>query len=320
MLFRSAADERWHLRKDGSRFYASGVLTPFGAGDAHGFVKVLRDLTDRKRMEDDLREARDRLEERVNERTAELTAALEALEAAVARRADLSRRLARAQEDERRRVSRELHDSVGQLLAGLALAVKAVGAPGELPPSAAERLAEVQRVADALGKEAHALAVRLRPTSLDDLGLEAALGQLVSEWSARTGSRADFHATGLGRLPPEVETTIYRVVQEALTNVAKHARATQVSVTVSRHEGVAMAVVEDDGAGFDLESTPKGRLGLLGMRERVELVGGGLDIESRPGSGTTVGVRIPVGGSHEQTEGVPGGRPPGRSQRAAGPD
>ena len=288
-----AADERWHLRKDGSRFYASGVLTPLG-DPTHGFVKVLRDLSDRKRMEDELRAARDELERRVAGRTAELTAALDALEVEMARRADLARRLATTQEDERRRVSRELHDSVGQLLAGLALAVQAVGSAGDLPPPAAGRLAEVQRVADALGKEAHALAVRLRPTSLDDLGLEAALGQLVAEWSARTGVRAALHAAGLGRLPPEVETTIYRVVQEALTNVARHARPNQASVTVSRHAGVAAAVVEDDGVGFDPDTIPKGRLGLLGMRERAELVGGGLDIESRPSSGTTVVVRIPV--------------------------
>ena len=282
-----AADERWHLRKDGSRFYASGVLTLLR--DGGGFVKVLRDLTDRKRMEDELRAARDELEARVAERTADL-------EAEMARRADLTRRLASAQEDERRRVSRELHDSVGQLLAGLALAVKAVGAAGDLPPPAAARLAEVQRVADTLGREAHALAVRLRPTSLDDIGLSVALGQLVSEWSARSGVPVDLQATGLdaGRLPAEVETVLYRVVQESLTNAARHARATQVSVVVSRLDGGATVAVEDNGAGFDPEAAGRGRLGLVGMRERVALAGGTLDIESAPGAGTTVLAYLPV--------------------------
>jgi PAS domain S-box-containing protein len=290
-----AADERWHVRKDGSRFYASGVLTPLRTGV--GFVKVARDLTERKRTEDALRDARDRLEARVAERTAELSEVVAELRTEIAARADLARRLATAQEDERRRVARDLHDSVGQLLAALALAVKAVSAAGDLPTGAADRLAEVERVAELLGKEAHALAVRLRPTSLDDIGLEAALGQLVSDWSARIGVRADFHATGLdpGRLPSESETTLYRVVQEALTNVARHARATRVSVVVSRQGGHATAVIEDDGAGFDPGAVPNGRLGLLGMRERAGLAGGEMDIESSRGSGTTVVVRIPVG-------------------------
>ncbi len=290
-----AEDERWHLRKNGSRFYASGVMTPLRDAGT-GFVKVARDLTERKRMEDELRDARDRLEMRVAERTAELAAALESLEGEIARRSDHTRRLATVQEDERRRVARDLHDSVGQLLAGLSLAFKAVTSAGDLPPASAIRLAEAQRVADALGKEVHGLAVRLRPTSLDDIGLEAALGQLVAEWSERTGVRADLHAAGLGagRLAPEIETTLYRVVQEALTNVAKHARATNVSVVVTRPDGYATATIEDDGVGFDPDAVPKGRLGLLGMRERVALVGGEMDVESAPGSGTTVGVRVPV--------------------------
>jgi signal transduction histidine kinase len=109
----------------------------------------------------------------------------------------------------------------------------------------------------------------------------------------------DFQTTGVetGRLPPEAETTLYRVVQEALTNVAKHATASQASVVVSRHDGVATAVVEDNGAGFDPEAIGTGRLGLLGMRERATLLGGELHVESAPGSGTTVTARIPLAGS-----------------------
>ncbi|HEU4410308.1 MAG TPA: MASE4 domain-containing protein [Polyangiaceae bacterium] len=241
------------------------------------------------RFEAALREARDRLEEKVAARTFELAAEM-------SRRADLTRRLAKAQEAERLRVARDLHDSVGQLLAGLSLAIKGVSTTGPLPPAAAEKLADVQRVADLLGREVHGLAVRLRPTSLDDIGLEAALGQLVREWSTSAGVPVDFQTIGLGseRLPAEVETVLYRVVQEALTNVAKHARATQVSVVVSRREGVAMAVIEDDGVGFETEPTGTGRLGLIGMRERVGLVGGDLDVESGPGQGTTIFARVPI--------------------------
>jgi signal transduction histidine kinase len=265
------------------------------AGQAR-LIGACVDVTDLKEAEAVLRDARDRLEERVAERTADLRRAMDALEAEMDRRRELGRQLGTAQEDERRRVSRDLHDSVGQLLAGLSLSLKAVETSGELPAPSGARLAEAQRVLSVLGQEVHGLAVRLRPTSLDDVGLESALGQLVAEWSARTGVRAEFHAAGLGprRLTAEVETALYRVVQEALTNVARHAHATNVSVVVTRADNLMSIVVEDDGTGFDAGAAPKGRLGLVGMRERVELVGGTIDVESSPGAGTTVTLQIPI--------------------------
>ena len=116
----------------------------------------------------------------------------------------------------------------------------------------------------------------------------------MGEWAARTGVRAAFHGAGLGRLPREVETAVYRVVQEALSNAAKHAGAAAVSVAVARPDGHVSVAVEDDGAGFDPAAAPRGRLGLLGMRERVELVGGELEVESAPGAGTAVLARIPL--------------------------
>jgi signal transduction histidine kinase len=256
-------------------------------------VKVFRDLSDRKRMEDELRQARAELEERVAERTAELESALESLESEMARRRDLARRLASAQEDERRRLSRELHDSVGQLLTGLSFSIKAAESASPLSP-AAEELAEVGRLTNALAREVHGLAVRLRPTVLDDVGLEAALAQLGRDWSVRSNVPVKVRAVGVGRLPAEVETTVYRVVQEALTNVAKHAGATLASVVVTRTEKGVSVVVEDDGTGFDPDHTPKGRLGLLGMRERAELAGGVFEIESSPGAGVTVVMQIPL--------------------------
>ena len=154
---------------------------------------------------------------------------------------------------------------------------------------------DVQRAAEELGREVHGLAVRLRPTALDDLGLHAALGQLLSEWSARTHVEVDCHLSDLqaARLPPDFETTLYRVVQEALTNVARHSRATRASVVVQRMNGAVVAVVEDDGIGFDVKASSCGRIGLLGLTERVTLAGGELDIESSRGKGTTLIARIP---------------------------
>jgi PAS domain S-box-containing protein len=286
-----AADDRWHVRHDGSRFFASGVLTPLGEGARYGFVKVLRDLTDRKRVEDELRDAHDELERRVDERTADLAEAVERLkeeirvrERAEATRTELQRRLLYAQEDERRRIGRDLHDTVGQLMIGLSLAAKAGKAE------------EVKRVSDELVRQVQELTTRLRPTQLDDCGLEAAAEQLVHEWSARTGVAAAFDAQAFGeaRLPKETETALYRVVQEALTNVAKHAKATSVSVVLSVTGRSALVIVEDDGAGFDPETVGTGRLGLVGMKERIALAGGELHIEAAPDAGTTLIARIPV--------------------------
>jgi signal transduction histidine kinase len=216
------------------------------------------------------------------------------------------RRLVTVSEDERRRVSRDLHDTAGQTLTALLLAVKAARAEPTASPPVAARLDTVLHLAEELARQLHDLAVRLRPTALDDLGLCPALAQLVSNWSAHSGVPATFDATGVGeaRFRPEVETALYRVVQEALTNVAKHARATHVAVLVGRRDGHAVAVIEDNGRGFDpapaITTPPDGTrrpIGLLGMRERAAVLGGTLEIESSPGAGTTVFARIPLGGA-----------------------
>ena len=216
---------------------------------------------------------------------------------AIAARADLLRRLVTAQEDERRRVARELHDSVGQLMSALALAVASVRHGEPLTSQTLSRLDVVQRVTDELGRTMHDLAVRLRPTALDDFGLKVALQSLINEWSQRTGVDVHFQSLGLDviRFTSEVETALYRVIQEALTNITKHAAARLVSVVVERHSGNAIVVVEDDGVGFDPDSlATNGRLGLLGMRERVTLVGGSLQIEAAPQAGTLIRVCVPI--------------------------
>jgi two-component system CheB/CheR fusion protein len=294
-----AADENWLVRKDGTRFWASGVTTALrdGAGALRGFVKIVRDVTELKRAEEGLRRAHDELELRVRERTAELLASNAALEEQVAQRRELLRRLGTAEEEQRHRIARELHDQMGQHLAALRLGLKSLeGNPGQ--PGL---LRQLQDLTNQVGKEVHRVAMELRPTALDDLGLPTALRNYAEEWSERSGIGIDFRGPGgeAPRLPPHVETAVYRIVQEALTNVIRHARATRVSVIVERRPDHLLAIVEDNGTGFaaDAAAGPgrgPGGLGLPGMKERAALAGGTLEIESSPGKGTTVFARIPL--------------------------
>jgi PAS domain S-box-containing protein len=227
---------------------------------------------------------------------------------AEAERVRLSRRLVTAQEDERRRISRELHDQMGQSLAALMLGLKSLQDSGQFD-SEHFRLQQLQDLTNQVATEVHTLARELRPTALDDLGLHTALWNYVEEWSDRCKVPVDFHSNGLlgPRLPGDIETTVYRLVQEALTNVMKHAKAQNVSVIVECRANRVLVIVEDDGPGFDAEAlrnTPvrKRRLGLLGMQERVELVGGNFNIESTPGVGTTVLAHIPVSNDQADVE------------------
>src|SRR5437764_1104461 len=173
------------------------------------------------------------------------------------------------------------------------------------------RAAQLRGLTDTLGRELHALAVRLRPRALDDFGLEAALQSYAEEWARQSGIAIDVHARGPNtRLLPSAESAVYRIVQEALTNVARHSGAAHAGVVLERRDGYIHVVVEDDGRGFDPErvAMPDAdriqRLGLVGMRERAALVGGTMDIESAPGKGTTLFVRFPGAGG---TLRLPGG-------------
>jgi PAS domain S-box-containing protein len=295
--------------KDGSyRWVQSrGMAVRDATGKPVRFTGTVLDITQRKQTEEALRRAHDEMETRVGERTADLARANEALQAEVRERCraeeartELLRRLATAQEDERRRISRELHDQVGQQLTSLALGLKVLRDSGHGPAPVQGLLERLQKTAEEVGREVHDLALRPRPTALDDLGLPAALQSAVEEWSRRAGVEVDFHSAGLEgrRLPEEADTALYRAVLEALHNTLKHARARHVSVILERRDNHAVAIVEDDGVGFDAEAAltgkPAGRLGLLGMRERVALVGGALEVESTPGVGTTVFARIPL--------------------------
>lgn len=293
-----ALDERWHLRKDGSRFFASGVMRPLNTTGPERVAKIMRDLTQRKQSEDALRDAQASLETRVHQRTAELAAANDALQEEISARSQLQYRFISAQEEERLRISRELHDGVGQLITALLLRLKSI--QNDSPAPLSESISSLSGMVDEIAKEVHKVAVELRPTSLSDVGLVAALGAYLDSWSTRHGIRADFHADNGLRLSLETEAALYRIAQEAVTNVLKHAQATQVSVVLERKGKEVVLMVEDNGIGFDVDSALRqaqasGRLGLMGMRERVEAVGGALEIESNPDApGTTVYVRIPL--------------------------
>jgi two-component system, NarL family, sensor histidine kinase UhpB len=197
-----------------------------------------------------------------------------------------------AQEEERARIARDLHDEVNQSLTGLLLRLEAVRE--HAPPELAHELNETKSLANAAMEELLALARQLRPTALDDLGLKAALAGNVDELSSSTGVRASFEADGdFSDVPADAQLVLYRVAQEALSNAAQHAEAESVLVRLSRDNGQAELTISDDGRGFTFDQTGRG-LGLGGMRERALLVGGDLRIESRPEVGTRVRLRVPI--------------------------
>ena len=258
--------ELTHRRGDGKRVHIESRAVAFfdTTGKRLGYVSVNRDITDRRYAEQTIR-------------------------------ALLSDVLS-AQEEERRRIARELHDETAQTLTSLLVGLRAVEesrhldqaleAAGKLRGLVASALAGVQRMARGL-----------RPSALDDLGLEEALERLSAETSRYAGFVVDLQVTGarLPRLAEVVEIALYRVAQEALTNAGKHAAPKHVSVLIHQTPTVVRLVVEDDGKGFDVaQAQSEIQLGLLGMRERMHLIGGSMTVESSPGHGTTVSVSVPL--------------------------
>jgi two-component system sensor histidine kinase NreB len=204
----------------------------------------------------------------------------------------------RAQEDERKRISRELHDDTAQILFAQILRLTALKNSGD------QSVQEVAAMLESMTVEAHEgvrrLALELRPPALDDLGLDAALGELAQRFSEQLGIAIDYQARGSKeRLPAAIELILYRVAQEALTNVAKHARAATVALDLDRSERDVSISVRDDGRGFEVQNATARNeeglgLGLFGMAERVELVGGSFRIWSRQGAGCEVFAYIPI--------------------------
>ena len=208
---------------------------------------------------------------------------------------DALRRVVGGQELERRRLARELHDETGQALTSILLGLKAVEeAPDDETLAAAAR--HLRELVVATLQDVRRLAVELRPKALDDFGLVPALERLASTFQEHTGIAVHFEERlSAQRLPEETETALYRIVQEVLTNIVKHAHARTVSILLLRRASRVTAVIEDDGRGFDLGRAREDGLGLVGMRERVGLVGGRLTIESSEGTGTTLVVEVPAG-------------------------
>jgi len=208
----------------------------------------------------------------------------------------LSQRLMRAQEEERLHLSRELHDESSQLVAALTMQLGLLERDASRPEALNQRIAELKRATNEIQDNLHQLAVNLRPASLDHLGLVTALEQYTDEFGQKYHIRTDFEAVGMQekRLPIEIEIALFRIVQESLTNVALHAQANRVDVLISRSETRVVAMIEDDGVGFTLSPTvTENTLGLFGMRERVEMLGGRLTLESSPGKGTTLTAEVP---------------------------
>jgi signal transduction histidine kinase len=234
--------------------------------------------------------------QRLPESNAQLTTEMSDRAHTEAARMRLLRRLVVGQEEERRRIARDLHDDLGQRLTALRLTLERVasGTAGvndasNAIPSALEMLAQIDEALDFLAWE-------VRPAALDELGLPKVLADYVQEWSRHAGIRGVFHAgtAAIGRPAPEVEATAYRIAQEALNNVAKHAHASSVNVLLEQRGPDIVLVVEDDGLGFRPRPPGQRTLGMTGMRERAAAVGGTLEIEPTPDGGTTILARLPI--------------------------
>jgi len=261
----------------------AALFVPLLVGDrAIGVIQVFDKLaTDRRFSNEDLR-------------VAETFAGQAALAVDTATRVarDALERAVQGQELERRRLARELHDETGQALTSILLGLRNLESADR--DEMTEAVGTLRELVVATLQDVRRLAVELRPTALDDFGLAAALERLTEGFAEQTGAAVEFESQlGDERLPEEIETALYRIVQEALTNVIKHAHAERVRIALRKSDGLVTARIEDDGRGFTESKGGEG-LGLIGIRERVELVSGRLEIESSAGGGTTIVVEVPA--------------------------
>jgi signal transduction histidine kinase len=255
-------------------------MHPLRSEGEAGFVKICRDMTEKLAAQDVVRE-----------RT-------------------MLKRIVNTQEDERRRIARDLHDTLGQQLTALRLKLETLKVNYGAEPAMIKALDETQVIAKQIDDDLSFLNWELRPTALDNLGFRNALANYVNEWSKNFDIPAEFHTsrTRTFRLLPETEINLYRIAQEALNNVTKHAKAKKVNVMVEFRKGEIVLMIEDDGRGFNLsraiQPTTSGKgLGLVGMRERALLLGGKLEVETSRGKGTTVIARVPAKKASSNGEG-----------------
>jgi PAS domain S-box-containing protein len=306
-------DEGWRIRKDGSRFWANVVVTALrdSKGNLHGFAKLTRDMSERREKEEALTKAKELLELRVEQRTAVLTRVNEELRTEIAERERaegqlrtsldqlraLAARLQSVREEERTLVAREIHDELGQACTAIKMDLASIGRKITKRQNQIRAKVDsaIQLVDNTIGT-LRRIASGLRPRTLDDLGLTAALEWQAQEFESRTGihCRVTLPQEQI-TLDTERSTAIFRIYQESLTNVARHAHATRVEAQLEREADQLIFQVHDDGIGFDPEEA-KGRrsLGLVGMQERALVLDGELKIEGVPGAGTTMTLRIPL--------------------------
>jgi two-component system sensor kinase len=264
----------WALRADGSEFPIEASISQAAEGTKRYFTVILRDITLRKRYEDQLKESQQELRE-------------------------LSARVLEAREEEKTRIARELHDELGQLLTALKMDLSSLkeNLPGEALRAKAD---EMDRLLDQTVGATRRISADLRPLMLDDLGLAEAAGWLVEDFGRRSGIASRIELSGgeaLEGLAKSVSTAVYRAIQESLTNVARHSGAKSAWVTLAVQEQWILVEVEDDGRGIAPQDLAKSRsLGLKGMRERISFLGGSLDIARAPRGGTRLRVRVPLRG------------------------
>ena len=296
--------------ESGKRFIHLNYIPDFDASSDQvlGFHAFVQDITERKKAEEVLRRSRHELESLVKERTQELGRANNALQLQMIERAEAEearvkvlQRLITVQEDERRRLARDLHDQLGQQLTALRLKLEVLRKMCSGNEELYNQVAETQKLARELDTDIDSLVWQLRPPLLDDLGIITALDNYAQQWSMNFRISAYFNADRFGKttLSTEAETNLYYIAQEALNNIAKHAQANRVNILLEPRDNSVVLIIEDDGIGFDTDKQiPAGNLtkgmGLIGMQERVSLVGGTLEIESAPGKGTTIYAKIPV--------------------------
>jgi PAS domain S-box-containing protein len=302
----SAEDQRWHVRRDGSFFFASGLMHALYEGEKlTGFVKLVRDLTHRAEMEAGDQDDPDSLDLTLEETAAGSGTTMQVLKMEMLRkqkddylRLRLLQRAVESQEDERKRISREIHDHLGQELTALRLRIGALRSAAQEESHLNHSIEGIAEIAERIDSTVDFLAWELRPNFVTEIGLPRAIENYLKQWSTQFNIPA--YATVQGfknkRLNSFAEVNLYRILQESLNNIAKHARASKVDILLENRGSEIVMVVEDDGKGFDVGSKANkaAGLGLMGMGERAALLLGTAEIGSSPGSGTSVAVRIPA--------------------------
>lgn len=317
-------DEGWRIRKDGSRFWASVLISALrdSHGNLKGFVKLTQDISERRAKEEELRRSKELLERRVEQRTAVLLKINDELRTEISHRGHaedelkkslellraLSARLQSVREEERLKVAREIHDELGQACTALKMDLALISRKTTKPQEPVRaKIASAVRLVDGMIVTLRKIASELRPRALDDLGLSAALEWQAQEFEQRTGVPCHFTLPSDGlTLDPDRSIAIFRIFQEFLTNVARHAQATRVEARFEWLDNHLLFEIRDNGKGFDPQSPAAHKsLGLLGMRERALLLNGDLQLLSAPGAGTTMTVRIPLRRSAPVSEASP---------------